>query len=126
MEKYIGTEEKKQQRYCLTVQRVYYDAIVKGNKLKEGRTNSGIAKEIQPGDVVEFIPDDEELSNERYAVTVKKVVAYKSFGEMLSHEGMLNLLPESNLNLAEAVDLYRGFPSYKEREALHGVLSINF
>ena len=111
---------------CLKDQ--YAAAIIEGRKTFEGRPGGGWLTSrgdlIRPGDYVNF-----QLSQRRrLIVRVISVHRFRTFEEMLKDIGVQNLLPDAELSISNAAELYRTFGnrrgSYRELERQNGVVAL--
>ncbi len=97
----------------------YFQAIASGAKTVEGRLKKPELAALQPGDLIEFISEDDRTM--RAEVVYNK--EYRSFREMLLQEGIARCLPGLS-NLEEGIQIYHSFPGYKAKEKELGVLGI--
>lgn len=96
----------------------YLSLIRSGSKIYEGRLAEPEYDDIAPGTIIAFHSDTEELR-----VVVESKTHHASFREMLSAYGVSAFLPFHS-DLDEAVELYRGFPGYREGEGVYGAYAM--
>jgi ASC-1-like (ASCH) protein len=97
----------------------WFGYIKAGRKTIEGRLNKGDFANFKKGDIVQWT--NNELNQEfKTKVVYKKV--YKSFYEMISKEGLANVLPEIK-TIDAGVDIYRQFYTADD-ERIYGVAAI--
>jgi ASC-1-like (ASCH) protein len=104
----------------LSVQKIYFDAIVDGIKTVEGRINTPKFKTLKPLDYITFIEPD---SNETIICQVTGLGYYPDFMSMLQTEGLCAMLP-GVISVEQGVALYESFPSYQEKVKEFGALAI--
>lgn len=100
------------------IQPRYLALIASGQKTVEGRLARSPYDSIRANDIVRF----ESSTSDGLTVAIGRVSSYPSFEAMLVAEGLDSCLPDSGLSLAEAVELYRSFPGYRDGEQEHGAL----
>lgn len=105
------------QTHALHVQQRWYDLIASSQKKDEGRLAEQDINLIQYGDTIEFITEDRRP----LLTVVTYVTRYKNFGEMLSGDGLRRLLPGVE-SLDDGLEIYRGFPGYREGEVEYGAI----
>ncbi|KAJ3119843.1 hypothetical protein HK098_005100 [Nowakowskiella sp. JEL0407] len=114
------------QSFVLKVERKYFELIRDGRKKSEGRINYGKVIKFHIGDNIAFYPNEGPDSN-AVNVEIMRIAKYQTFRDMLTTEGVESLLPGSGLDLDEAVEVYRSFPGYREKESSGcGALCISF
>lgn len=101
----------------LNIQQEYLDFIKSGQKTVEGRIASPSLKSVSVGDVMQF-----ECGDELISCRIIQTKLFPSFEEMLNAMGLQNCLP-TVASIAEGVEIYRSFPSYRERETECGVIA---
>ena len=113
----ISTPEPKSfERHCAEP---WLSHIASGRKQVEGRLKRSIFAELCPGDTVTWY--DGDLRVPTRIVTTR---FYSSFKDMLTAEGLENVLPEPGVNtLEDGVNVYRQYFS-EEDEKLCGVLAV--
>lgn len=97
----------------------WYDFISMGMKTVEGRLNKGDFRNIQVGDIITF-------TSEGQPDVPKMVVGlrhYRSFRDMLEHEGLSHVLPGID-SIDHGVFIYEQYYPPSE-QALHGVVAIH-
>jgi ASC-1-like (ASCH) protein len=101
----------------LHVQNMWYDKIESGQKRWEGRLNDGSVKHIEVDDVIEFSSED------RHPLKLKviSILHYPNFEKMLEGDGLPRMLPGIG-SLQEGLEIYRGFPGYREGERVFGAV----
>jgi ASC-1-like (ASCH) protein len=123
--------------HALTLMEKYFDLIKNGRKSWEGRTFSGTSASINKDDMLLFSINPSSASSpqrldERLLTRVEEMQRYPSFRDMLLDQGVEAFLPLDDddvsngkhvLSIDQAVDLYRSFPSYSERERLYGAVA---
>lgn len=104
-----------------TSERPYLTWLKEGVKTAEGRVNTPKYRNIKIGDEIMFT-DTETDKFIRGFVTFKR--EYDTFEEMLTSEGVKNMLPFfSDENLKEAIQVYKSFPG-AERVKKFGCVAI--
>ena len=98
----------------LDVQEPFLTFIKSGQKKVEGRLAKEKYLNLKNGDLIKI--NDVE-------VKIKSVTKYLSFEEMLTMEGVKNVIPNAK-NLDEAINVYYKFYS-REDEKTFGVVGIN-
>ncbi len=93
----------------------YVSFILSGRKIIEGRLNKDKFKDLKIGDILLIGPERKKFNIERISI-------YESFKDMLSKEGVNNVVPNKN-TVEEAVKVYYNFYT-KEQEKEFGVLAI--
>lgn len=106
-----------------TLDRKFMDQIRSGRKCVEGRVNSPKYHSLEIGAQIKFVEEGAE-ENEILA-EVEELHTYPGFFEYLCAEGMQNCLPGVD-TFSEGVEIYRGFPGYREKEKEFGALAIKF
>ena len=100
--------------FKINVQEPYSTYIIEGKKTVEGRLNKGKFAEMQPRDVL-------KINNQaEYKILAKN--QYKNFVEMVTVEGIKNVIPDKE-TIEEAVQVYYQFFT-KEDEERYGVVAI--
>ena len=106
----------------------YAAAIIEGRKTFEGRPGGGWlmhrGRMITAGDYVNFqLP-----RRRRLVVRVLSVQHFGTFEDMLREVGIHRLLPDTELSIPHAAELYRSFANrrgtYRELESRHGVVAL--
>lgn len=97
----------------LPLQSRYEQMIRQGHKTIEGRVFKGVAAKIKPGDIVVF---------GSAKCIVREIYTYGSFEEMLIDCGLDHVLPRCP-SIQQGVQVYYGFPGYRQAEAQHGVVA---
>ena len=98
----------------------WFNLIKEGKKTVEGRPNRKDFAQMKIGDRIEFF--NKEL-NENFMVEIINVSHHKTFEEMISSNGIDNVLPGIR-NLDEGVQVYMQYYT-KEIEAEFGVVGIH-
>ena len=104
-------------RYVVHVQQPWFDFIVEGKKIYEGRLNRGKFSEMKIDDIVEWKNDD--------VIVITKIVekfVFKSFHDMLSILCLDKVLPEIT-TISDGVDVYHEFYTRSD-ELKYGVVAI--
>ncbi|USG99487.1 ASCH domain-containing protein [Thermococcus argininiproducens] len=96
------------------LQEEYLRLIKEGKKKIEGRLYDEKRRQVKPGDTIIF--------EGKLRVKVKALRVYPSFREMLSEEGVENVLPGVK-TIEEGVQIYRQFYT-EEEEKKYGVVAI--
>lgn len=104
-----------------TLQRKYIDLILSGEKTVEGRINSGGFARVRVGERIKFF--DKRNQNSSVICEVTGIGRYRSFREMLIHEGVTNMIPDAE-SLEEAESIYNRISSYSQRAKQNGVLAL--
>ena len=97
----------------------YFTFLKNGQKTIEGRIKKGKYTDIAPKD---HIVVSKKESTETIEVLVIGVRTYKTFKEMLSHEPLQKVLPNTN-SIDAGAAIYRQFYS-AEQEKQYGVVAI--
>lgn len=106
----------------LKCQEQYIKWMVEGVKTVEGRVNDPSKwDKVKAGDKLHIAGYTDK--SVEVTVDVLEKVAYKSFRDMLEGEGVKTCLPAHD-SVDAGVELYRGFPGYKEGEQMYGALAI--
>jgi len=116
--KRISEEKDARKRTRIPLKDKYVRSIMKGKKTVEGRINSSIFRRLSLGDTVTFFSRKSEVT-----VVINRVRRYSSFREMAEYEGVSALVPVIT-SVNDAVNLYRSFPRYREREGKFGVVAL--
>ena len=93
----------------------YLSYILNGQKIIEGRLNKDKFKGLKIGDILLIGPDKKKFK-------VERISKYDSFKDMLSNEGVNNVVPNKD-TVEEAVKVYYNFYT-KKQEKKFGVLAI--
>ncbi len=96
----------------------YMTFIEKGKKTIEGRVGTSYYTKIKPGDVVCFHNRTKEIWCE-----IIRTRSYPTFKDMLEKEGLKKMLPQAN-SIEDGVQIYRGFPTFAEKERKFGAFAI--
>lgn len=102
----------------ITLKPTYIHLIKGGQKRVEGRINTGVFKNISPGQQIRFYCRESEVNCE-----VVHVRRYSSFSDMLHGEGVRNILPNTS-SVDAGVRLFHSFPGYAERSRRYGTIAI--
>jgi ASC-1-like (ASCH) protein len=102
------------------VSRPWYDLIKQGKKTVEGRPDRNDFSQMSVGDNIEFFNKD---LNEKFMAEITKVSRHKTFEEMITTNGIDNVLPGIN-NINEGVEVYMKYYN-KEVESKFGVVGIH-
>lgn len=100
--------------FDINVQEPYLSFIINGIKTVEGRLNKGKFLDVKIGDTL-------RINNAAEFIVAAKNL-YPSFKDMISGEGLKNVVPDVD-NIDEAVSVYYKFYT-KEDEQKYGVLGI--
>ena len=110
--------------------KVYYD-LIDGRKKIETRACSPNEEkdygQIEKGDLLIFYPLDNfslRIEHDKISFIAGEIRKYSSVEEMLKHENLKDILPDSN-SLEDALKVYYSFPRYKERIAKYGIVAID-
>lgn len=101
----------------MNVQNPWFTYIKQGRKKIEGRLNKGKFAELKVGDIINW-----ENAGETVRTMLTRIGHYKTFADMITHEGLRNVLPDVK-DLDAGVAVYRQFYS-EAKEAEFGVLAI--
>ena len=93
----------------------YVSFILNGQKIIEGRLNKDKFKDLKIGDILLIGPA-------RKIFNIERISIYENFRDMLSKEGVHNVVPNKD-TVEEAVEVYYNFYT-KEQEKEFGVLAI--
>ena len=106
-------------KLTLQVQTRYFDAIRSGLKTVEGRIAKPEYLALKPKELITFIdPNGDSCTAE-----ICRVTHFTDFREMLEISTVQACIPGASLN--EALEIYRSFPGYKEKEKEFGVVAIH-
>jgi ASC-1-like (ASCH) protein len=105
----------------LHVQNIWYDKIDSGEKRWEGRLNNANVKYIKVGDMIEFVSEHRQPLK----LIVASILHFSDFEKMLEGEGLQLLLPGVS-SMEEGLNIYRGFPGYREGEREFGAVVFRF
>ena len=104
-------------------------AIIEGRKTFEGRPGGGwliskAGRTIAAGDYINF-----QLSKRRrLVVRVVSVHFFRTFDEMVQKVGVHRLLPDGELSISNAAELYRSFTNrrgnYRDLELIYGAVAL--
>jgi ASC-1-like (ASCH) protein len=97
----------------------YFTYLKNGQKTIEGRMRKGWYCNVQPGDEIEVLNEDE---SDKVEVMVKRVTPYPSIREMFTQEPIKKLLPEVE-SIEEGIEVYRKFYT-PEQEQEFGMVAI--
>ena len=87
-------------------------SLMKNKKKKiEGRLNKGSFAELQKGEIIKFINN-----NESFKAKIKKIVKYDTFKEYLSQEGLKRTLPNIKTIDDGCNIYYKYYTKAQERE----------
>ena len=107
-------------KYIENVSEPWFTLISLGLKTVEGRKNKGRFKEMQVGEIIEWINND---FNPRSVLTrITKKTEYKTFKEYLESEGLNKCLPGIS-NMKDGLSVYFKYFT-KEDEQNFGVIAI--
>lgn len=105
--------------YKITVKKEWFDFIVEGKKMIEGRLNKGIFKNLRNGDMVIW----QESGAKNFAYTrVTQKNQQKTFSDLITAVGIKNILPNKT-TLDDGIAVYRQYYSEKD-EKQYGVVGI--
>lgn len=104
------------------VQDKYFQMIKDGSKNVEGRINNNKYSVLNKGDIIKFSANENNKTIECRVVGIKK---YETFKEMLSKEGIENMLPGIK-NIEEGVRIYESFGDYRNKVKQQGCIAIKF
>lgn len=85
----------------------------------EGRINSGMMRDVQQMDTIDFYGKGSAVS-----VQVTRIGTYHTFREMLQAVGVETVLPEYK-SLDDGVRLFQSLPGYQDKERKFGVLAFH-
>jgi ASC-1-like (ASCH) protein len=103
----------------LQVQTRYFDAIVSGLKTVEGRIAKPEYRALKPNGLITFIdPNGKSCTAE-----ICRVTHFTDFREMLENSTVQACIPGASLD--KALEIYRSFPGYREKEKEFGVVAIH-
>ena len=106
-------------KLTLQIQPRYLDAILSGLKTVEGRIAKPEYLALKPNELITFIdPNGKSCTAE-----ICKVTHFTDFREMLEISTVQACIPGASLD--EALEIYRSFPGYREKEKEFGVVAIN-
>ncbi|PRP89412.1 hypothetical protein PROFUN_01275 [Planoprotostelium fungivorum] len=103
--------------HILHVQSRWFHLIREGKKLYEGRLNDGEVHNIRRDDTITFQTEGQDSIR----VRVLQCLRFSSFDEMFNALGVAALLPGIE-TIEEGLEIYRGFPRYREEEHKMGVI----
>lgn len=123
----------------LGIREPWYSKMMHGEKRVEGRLRRGAAATLKAGDLITVARSRPEGDTTeygkpyRYITKVKRVSNFKSFAELIKHEGADKLFPDSKKKTspAEALEIYRQHSSeadeaevVKQQADAHAVVAI--
>ena len=97
----------------------YFDAIRSGLKTIEGRIAKPSYLGLKPKDLITFI----DPTGRSCTAEICKVTHFTDFREMLEIASVEACIPGASLD--EALEIYRSFPGYREKEQEFGVVAIH-
>ncbi len=97
----------------------WFTKIKQGIKTVEGRKFSNKFASLKSGEILKFC-----CANDSFLTQVIKVVPYKSLDDYLHSEGITRLLPGIE-NFQEALEVFLGFNTNEELDAVGGFLAIH-
>ena len=103
----------------LQVQTRYFDAICKGIKTVEGRIAKPDYLALKPKGLITFI----DPSGRSCTTEICRVAHFTDFRAMLESSSVQACIPGASLD--EALEIYRSFPGYREKEKEFGVVAIH-
>lgn len=112
--------EKKLKPRGVSCTKEYIHLIRSGAKTVEGRCAVPLYTKIKAGDVVRFFY--RAKASDDVVCEVTRVNKYKTFKDMLIAEGVANCVPTTT-SLEKALQVYRSFPKFREKELEYGVLA---
>ncbi len=89
----------------------YYDLILKGDKILEGRVNDEKRKSFQVGDLIKIISNDDESQN--FLVEIEDIYHFADFEDMLNSVDK-EALGFKDKTKEELLDIYNGIYDHKE------------
>ncbi|QKF93479.1 ASCh domain-containing protein [Fadolivirus algeromassiliense] len=107
----------------ISVQEPWFSYIRDGIKKIEGRLNKGLFASFKVGDVVIWFTFDKNTRQRKeFKTKIIKINKYKTFEEMISTEGLQNILPGIK-TIQDGIEIYRQW--YNEQvERQFGVVGI--
>lgn len=96
----------------------YLEMMKNGTKVWEGRLNNAKYGAIQVGDRVVFESPTRTLN-----AMIEERRTFESFRRMLEDQSVEAFLPGDGQDLDGAVEVYRGFPGYRDGEAELGAIA---
>ena len=102
----------------LGLEQKYLELIRNGQKIWEGRLNNDKYGAISVGDRVNF-----QSTSEQIIVYIEERREYPSFRAMLQDHGVNAFLPGQQTDLEQAIEVYRGFPGYRDGEVNLGAVA---
>lgn len=113
--------------YELSIKSEYLDFIINGVKTIEIRVDVPKLSKIDKNDLIYFYDD----SNRCSLCQVVYVRKYRSFDDLLAMEGIVNAIPEMEVDnksgcelITQGVAMIDGLPGYKEKVKVYGALAI--
>lgn len=103
----------------------WFSLIKNGTKKVEGRLNKGQFAYFKENDIVTWFNIDKQTKQKKEVNTkIIKINKYKTFEEMLTIEGLNNVLPDKNIKTIEdGINVYRQWYN-EEMEKQFGVIAI--
>lgn len=100
----------------------HMDDIAARHKTLEARIFDGIFTKMRTGDIIEFF---NKRRQRPVLVRLVRATRYKNFQEMFVAEGIAPFMPrKATLPVQVAVDVYRSFPKYRDKEHTCGVVAL--
>lgn len=99
----------------------YYDYILHGTKRIEIRLYDEKRQQLQLGDFITFIKDDEQQT-ESFQAKVVGLLRYQTLEELI-HDFDIALLSDSSMTKNELLQVFEQFYT-KEKQAEYGILGI--
>lgn len=113
-------EENETRTFQATLQKRFFDLINSGEKTWEGRCYRGQWRDVRIGDHLFFTQADRKENTLRKAVS--NIRRFDGFRQMLETDNMLSLCLPGVETVDEGVDIYEGFPGYREAAQEHGCI----
>lgn len=105
----------------MTIKNFYFKKIVSGEKTIEGRLNRGFFKRVQEGEFIEFINSSNRSESVVVQIFAKRI--YRTFRQMLEHEGVEYCLP-GVYSVEHGSKIYARLPGYAQGERESGVVAL--
>jgi ASC-1-like (ASCH) protein len=101
----------------ISVSEPWFSLMKHKKKRIEGRLNKGTFAELQKGEIVKFVNN-----NDSFTVKIKKIIKYDTFKDYLSQEGLKRTLPNIK-TIDEGCNIYYKYYT-KEQEKEFKILAI--
>ncbi|MDP3964014.1 MAG: hypothetical protein Q8Q39_05995 [bacterium] len=98
----------------------FFIAIKKGEKRVETRAATAKYRNMNAGDVVEFV-----CGAARFRRTVRRAKIFKNISTLLKKHDVTDIVPQANSS-KELAAMYASFPAYREKIKKFGIIALEF